>query len=199
MTRQETLRIARLAGLADFNRTVHSLEGLQRFADLVVAAERNACAQWMMARGYATGHGDSVADLLSELEWNVRERELKACAQLLIRQMASLRMEAEQGERNERMALPRPWRSGRGVVSSTEEVAMKFRKKPVVIEAVQWFKMGDHPAVVPGFLSGMPVYFIETLEGDHLVTPGDWIITGVKGEHYPCKPDIFEMTYEKAE
>jgi hypothetical protein len=40
---------------------------------------------------------------------------------------------------------------------------------------------------------------IKTLEGDHLVTPGDWIITGVKGEHYPCKPDIFEMTYEKVE
>ena len=76
---------------------------------------------------------------------------------------------------------------------------MKFRKKPVVIEATQWFKDGDHPAVVPGFLSGMPIYLIETLEGHHIVTPGDWIITGVKGEHYPCKPDIFEMTYERAE
>ena len=41
--------------------------------------------------------------------------------------------------------------------------------------------------------------YIATLEGDHLVTPGDWIITGVKGEHYPCKPDIFEATYEKVE
>jgi hypothetical protein len=37
------------------------------------------------------------------------------------------------------------------------------------------------------------------LEGGHEVTPGDWIIKGVKGEHYPCKPDIFEMTYEKVE
>lgn len=38
--------------------------------------------------------------------------------------------------------------------------------------------------------------WIDTLEGGHNVCPGDWIITGVKGEHYPCKPDIFEMTYE---
>ena len=38
--------------------------------------------------------------------------------------------------------------------------------------------------------------WIDTLEGGHIVCPGDWIITGVKGEHYPCKPDIFEMTYE---
>lgn len=76
---------------------------------------------------------------------------------------------------------------------------MKFRKKPVVIEATQWFKDGDHPAVMQGTLSGMVVFFIETLEGEHLVTSGDWIITGVKGEHYPCKPDIFEMTYERVE
>ena len=41
--------------------------------------------------------------------------------------------------------------------------------------------------------------WIDTLEGGHIVCPGDWIITGVKGEHYPCKPDIFEMTYELAE
>ena len=72
---------------------------------------------------------------------------------------------------------------------------MKFRKKPVVIEATQWFKVGDHPAVKTDFLfEGKP--YIHTLEGPHLVTPGDWIITGVKGEHYPCKPDIFEATYE---
>lgn len=40
---------------------------------------------------------------------------------------------------------------------------------------------------------------IDTLEGPHIVSPGDWIITGVKGEKYPCKPDIFEATYESAE
>ena len=76
---------------------------------------------------------------------------------------------------------------------------MKFRKKPVVIEATQWFKHGDHPAVVEASLSGMPIFWIDTLEGGHIVCPGDWIITGVKGEQYPCKPDIFEMTYEVAE
>ena len=41
--------------------------------------------------------------------------------------------------------------------------------------------------------------WIDTLEGGHTVCPGDWIITGVKGEHYPCKPDIFEATYERVE
>jgi len=73
---------------------------------------------------------------------------------------------------------------------------MKFRKKPVVIEATQWFKDGDHPAVIE-ISEGVSV--VKTLEGPMYVTPGDWIITGVKGEHYPCKPDIFEMTYEVAE
>jgi hypothetical protein len=113
---------------------------------------------------------------------------------------------------------------------------MKFRKKPVVIEATQWFKNGDHPLdevrlldashggqsktietegkIVryyrhPG-VAGMARCkhcgdimhnhgWIDTLEGGHTVCPGDWIITGVKGEHYPCKPDIFEMTYEPTE
>ena len=82
---------------------------------------------------------------------------------------------------------------------------MKFRKKPVVIEASQWFKDGDHPAVRlvysyspddenlnPAVLCG----WIRTLEGDMRVMPGDWIITGVNGEVYPCKPDIFAKTYE---
>lgn len=73
---------------------------------------------------------------------------------------------------------------------------MKFRKKPVVIDATQWFKHGDHPAVTP--LAG-EFGWIKTLEGGHEVTPGDWIITGIKGEHYPCKPDIFAMTYEPAD
>ena len=89
---------------------------------------------------------------------------------------------------------------------------MKYRKKPVVIEATQWFKMGDHPAVerfpfawavckAEGYPDHDPsdLGIIKTLEGHHQVNPGDWIITGVKGEHYPCKPDIFEATYEKAE
>ena len=121
---------------------------------------------------------------------------------------------------------------------------MKFRKKPVIVEATQWFKNGDHPldyaAGRYGYENGELRFFsgeeyrangwegsivryfrrpdvsgadlcrhcqvtmhehgwIDTLEGGHIVCPGDWIITGVKGEHYPCKPDIFAATYEPAE
>ena len=76
---------------------------------------------------------------------------------------------------------------------------MKYRKKPVVIDAVQWFKNGDHPAVREYTNPAGTEPLIKTLEGWMKVTPGDWIITGVKGENYPCKPDIFEMTYEKVE
>lgn len=60
---------------------------------------------------------------------------------------------------------------------------MKYRKKPVVIEAYQTDKELD----------------IETLEGTMHASKGDWIITGVNGEKYPCKPDIFEKTYEPVE
>lgn len=78
----------------------------------------------------------------------------------------------------------------------------RFRKKPIVIEAIQWFKDGDHPAVkrIPiELVNGCwAVDQIETLEGPMNVIPGDWIITGVEGEHYPCKPDIFEASYELA-
>jgi hypothetical protein len=85
----------------------------------------------------------------------------------------------------------------------------KFRKKPVVIEAIEFdgttagavavFKVFDVPGgkFVPhyqnierGFLT------IPTLEGEMRADEGDWIIKGVKGEFYPCKPDIFEATYE---
>lgn len=86
----------------------------------------------------------------------------------------------------------------------------KYRKKPVEIEASQWFKDGDHPNVVPlsSYSDVSPqitspererMGWIDTLESGHVVTPGDWIITGVKGEHYPCKPDIFAATYEPVE
>ena len=86
---------------------------------------------------------------------------------------------------------------------------MKFRKKPVVIEAVQWHEVGDHPAVRETPLAslagskcrecgGDPALhgYVKTLEGGHIVCPGDWIITGVAGELYPCKDTIFKMTYE---
>jgi hypothetical protein len=118
----------------------------------------------------------------------------------------------------------------------------QYRKKPIVIEASQWFKNGDHPRDYEnprtGFEGGnirtwqgsevktmqwegdVVRYYrrpddpgsrlcehcgetmhehgwIDTLEGGHVVCPGDWIITGIKGELYPCKPDIFDATYEQ--
>ena len=115
---------------------------------------------------------------------------------------------------------------------------MRFRKKPVEVEATRWMSNGDHPddavgelltdpfdenrtyprqegAVVRYFRRPDPEYagdlvhepcgytwhrhgWIDTLEGGHTVCPGDWIITGVQGEVYPCKPDIFAATYEVA-
>lgn len=110
---------------------------------------------------------------------------------------------------------------------------MRYRKKPVVIEATQWFKNGDHPKDDCYFIDdkspdrdlseGKVVrYFshptilgnqicskcgiamslhgwIDTLEDGHNVCPGDWIITGIQGEYYPCKNDIFLETYEPVE
>lgn len=112
----------------------------------------------------------------------------------------------------------------------TVEVNMKFVKKPIPVEATQWFKNGDHPkdnvqSSTPGTIgseghvvryfnrpgvSGSDVCrhchtmfrlhgWIDTLEGGHIVCPGDWIITGVSGENYPCKPDVFAATYEPVE
>ena len=108
----------------------------------------------------------------------------------------------------------------------------KYRKLPVVIDATQWFRCGDHPQddsvvmhmhcvdgldlITEGKIvryyrtpdgdsqtlckhCGIVMYhhgWIDTLEGGHIVCPGDYIITGVKGEMYPCKPDIFEAIYE---
>ncbi len=89
----------------------------------------------------------------------------------------------------------------------------KFRKRPVVIEATQWFPGVSVPGVltwadVPSdslredgtmaFIRGWSCQlpFIMTLEGPLHVSEGDWIITGVKGEKYPCKPDVFAETYE---
>lgn len=89
---------------------------------------------------------------------------------------------------------------------------MKFRKKPVVIEAIQ-FKMGMDSQPLHDFIgdSEQEVSFstgdgesvigmeIATLEGELTVSPDDWIIRGIKGELYPCKPDIFEATYERVD
>ena len=100
---------------------------------------------------------------------------------------------------------------------------MKFRKKPVVIDAFQWFKNDGHPEDGASGIEGEIVHYyrhpsgdgertcdkcnfkmlahgwIDTLEGAHIVCPGDWIITGIDGKHFPCKPDSFNQTYERVE
>lgn len=93
---------------------------------------------------------------------------------------------------------------------------MKFRKKPVVIDAeqftnnsesdnaqmnrlVNWVNQGVNESGKRHAWHNGTFIYIETLEGTHRADPGDWIIRGVKGEFYPCKPDIFEATYEKVE
>jgi hypothetical protein len=96
---------------------------------------------------------------------------------------------------------------------------MKFKKKPVEIDADQWWKVWNVGEGI-GYWLGVGYYrrpevdysgqrpcphcersmkdhgWIDTFEGGHVVCPGDWIITGIQGERYPCKPDIFEATYE---
>lgn len=83
---------------------------------------------------------------------------------------------------------------------------MKFRKKPIVIEAEHftrenkdycYYWVGNGYA---GFDNdGNPILVIPTLEGDMTAVLGDWIIRGVNGEFYPCKPDVFEKTYDPVE
>jgi hypothetical protein len=70
----------------------------------------------------------------------------------------------------------------------------RYLKKQVVVEAVQWFKHGDHPAVFPESAAD-DFGYIDTPEGRLRVEAGDWIITGIAGENYPCKPEIFEQLY----
>ena len=77
---------------------------------------------------------------------------------------------------------------------------MKYRKKPVVIEAFKWLQdeapqwWRDHQRIQIEVDTGTAI--IVTLEGNMKASPGDYIIRGIKGELYPCKPDIFEATYE---
>lgn len=79
----------------------------------------------------------------------------------------------------------------------------KYRKKPVVIEAEVYkagMEDGFHLAQIALYARGLTMKpYIETLEGKMTISDGDYIITGVQGERYPCKPDIFEQTYEKVE
>lgn len=76
----------------------------------------------------------------------------------------------------------------------------KYRKKPVIVDAVKYDK--DHIGKALDFCDDMKydpatnTYFIRTLEGDMDIYDGDYIIKGVNGEFYPCKPDVFKMTYE---
>ena len=92
---------------------------------------------------------------------------------------------------------------------------MKFRKRPVVIDAYQWFEVSPY---VEGVVRDVDYYrtpeldgqtackhcgvilhwhgWIDTLEGGHIVCPSDWVITGVQGEKYPCKNSVFIATYE---
>ena len=84
---------------------------------------------------------------------------------------------------------------------------MKYKKKPIVIDAVRW--TGRNTKKVKEFCSynitrifdGKKIcaLLIHTLEGNTTANKGDWIIRGIKGKLYPCKPDIFEQTYEKVE
>lgn len=85
----------------------------------------------------------------------------------------------------------------------------KYRKKPVVIEAIRWDTEENINKIIEWLGSnlireerdGCAVVgnWIKTLEGNMMVSWGDYIIQGVNGEFYPCKPDIFEKTYEKVE
>lgn len=90
--------------------------------------------------------------------------------------------------------------------------AINFRKKPVVIQAVQfdgsssgigeikgWMQTGEHKRGEVRTQDCGRVLEIKTLEGVMTAQPSDWIIKGVKGEFCPCKPDIFEATYEAAQ
>lgn len=85
---------------------------------------------------------------------------------------------------------------------------MKYKKKPVIIEAIQFEDNSDRIIEIHEFMGGdtirvnyedkdNPYLKIETLEGIMKASVGDYIIKGVNGEFYPCKPDIFEKTYER--
>jgi len=83
----------------------------------------------------------------------------------------------------------------------------QYRKKPVIIDAIKftrnnWTEIQEftggraHTLMIEKRINGIATCIILTLEGEHIAKERDYIIRGVKGEFYPCKPDIFEMTYE---
>ena len=80
----------------------------------------------------------------------------------------------------------------------------KFRKKPVVVEAIQWITgyaatISEWGGAAVQFDQANQVFRIRTLEGVMIAQKGDYIIKGISGEFYPCKPDIFQATYEPVE
>ena len=98
MNREDIIRMAREAEFEVYETDVWITDGwwteeLERFAALVAAAERNKLAAWMIERGYATGHGDSIEKLLEELEWQIEERignEREACASICFQEGPSI-------------------------------------------------------------------------------------------------------------
>ena len=76
MDREEIIRMAR----NEYGFYAFTAESLAEFATIIAAAERNKLAAWMIQRGFATGHGDTIKDLLKELEWQIKERERESCA-----------------------------------------------------------------------------------------------------------------------
>lgn len=97
-------------------------------------------------------------------------------------------------------------------MNKTPKSVARFRKKPVAIEAIQytgdpasayeiseWAHAGFPPEAGAIILNNVTHLSVRTLEGDMIAMPGDWIIKGIKGEFYPCKPDIFAATYEPAD
>ena len=81
MTRDDIIRMKREAGYVELanDSAMYQPDFLERFAELVAAAERNKLAHWMIQHSYATGHGDTIEDLLKELEGQIRESEREAC------------------------------------------------------------------------------------------------------------------------
>ena len=78
VNREDVIRMAR----NEYDIYAFTAESLAEFATLVAAAEREKVAAWMRSKSYATGHGDTIEDLLKELEWQVAEREREACAKV---------------------------------------------------------------------------------------------------------------------
>ena len=79
MDKKDIIRMAR----NEYGIYAFTAESLAEFATIIAAAEREKVAAWMMSQGYATGHGDTIKDLLKELEWQIKEREREACGKVV--------------------------------------------------------------------------------------------------------------------